>query len=189
MKAPSIFAAVFSALTAMVVSAVPFAVNAQQTLLFQVVKDKMTPPSYVYGTMHLSDASFNACESALAGYVSQCNVFSGELDLSNVEPTPELAMSMMMMGTSLESLYEPKDYAKVEAYLNLKLGALAPNLKQLKPFWIMTTIMQMEEGIGAKNDDIIDIRLQKRAEEAADRWDTFSSEMQAAWKHVRKAFD
>jgi len=31
--------------------------------------------------------------------------------------------------------------------------------------------------------------LEKRAEEAADRWDTFSSEMQAAWKHVRKAFD
>lgn len=31
--------------------------------------------------------------------------------------------------------------------------------------------------------------LEKRAEETSDRWETFSAEMQHAWKHIRKAFE
>lgn len=166
MKRSHFFTLVAATLTSAICAGVPSALQAQQTLLFQVVKDKMTPPSYVYGTMHLNDANFSACEATLGEYVRQCNVFSGELDLSNVEPTPELAMSMMMVGTSLESLYEPKDYARVDAYLTAKLGAMAAGLKQMKPFFIMSTIMQMEEGISASRNDIVDVRLQKIAEAA-----------------------
>jgi uncharacterized protein YbaP (TraB family) len=41
---------------------------------------------------------------------------------------------------------------------------MAPNLEQLKPFWIMATIMQLSEGAMTNPDDVIDVRLQRMAE-------------------------
>ncbi len=138
----------------------------QETLLFKVTKENQTKPSYLYGTMHLSDESFNDCEDKLHTFLKQCDTFSGELDLSGIEPSPELAMSMIMLTPTLQSLYEPEDYKKVHDYLKKKFGDMTSGIERLKPFWIMSTAMQMEQGLNVSKDDVIDIKLQDAAEKA-----------------------
>lgn len=143
-------------------------VSAQKTLLFEVSKGGARP-SYVYGTMHLNEPGFNACETKLSGYVAKCTTFSGELNMEEVQPTPELAMQMMMLGTPLASLYSSDDYAKVKTYLEEKLGPMAATIEQFKPFWIMATVMQIEEGMAADSiavQDVVDARLQAAAKQS-----------------------
>lgn len=137
--------------------------TAQQTLLFEISK-KGEPTSYLYGTMHMKDENFQRCETKLAEYVKKCDVFSGELDLENVQPTAEMAMAMMMVTTSLKSLYaDVADYNKVKAYLDEKFGDMAAQIAVMKPFWIMSTLTSLEQGANMNKEDIVDVRLQKAA--------------------------
>lgn len=140
-------------------------VTAQKTLLFEVSKGD-EPPSYVYGTMHLNEPGFNACEDKLSSYVGKCTTFSGELNMDEVEPSPELAMKMLMLTSSLSSLYAPEEYARVKAYLEEKLGPMATQIESFKPFWIMATVMQIDEGMKIDSTsvgEVVDARLQKTA--------------------------
>lgn len=154
-----------SSIAAAVLLAFGHSATAQKTLLFEVSKGNERP-SYVYGTMHINERGFNACEAKLSGYVAKCTTFSGELNMEDVQPTPELAMKMLMLTTSLASLYTAEEYAKVKAYLEEKLGPMAAQLESFKPFWIMATVMQLEEGMALDStavEQVVDARLQQSA--------------------------
>lgn len=154
-----------SSIAAAVLLAFGHSATAQKTLLFEVSKGNERP-SYVYGTMHINERGFNACEAKLSGYVAKCTTFSGELNMEDVQPTPELAMKMLMLTTSLASLYTAEEYAKVKAYLEEKLGPMAAQLESFKPFWIMATVMQIEEGMALDStavEQVVDARLQQSA--------------------------
>lgn len=143
-------------------------VTAQKTLLFEVSKGNERP-SYVFGTMHVDEPGFKACESKLSGYVAKCTAFSGELNMDDVQPTPELVMQMMMTTTSLKALYTAEEYAKVKSYLEEKLGPMAGQIEAFKPFWIMATVMQIDEGMTLDStavETVVDARLQEQAKAA-----------------------
>jgi uncharacterized protein YbaP (TraB family) len=166
MKTPFQFAVALKAMTAGFFGlAFGIQTNAQQTLLFEISKSGQ-PTSYIYGTMHMKDQNFIDCEDKLAAYVKKANVFSGELDLNDVQPTAELAMSMLMVTTSLKGLYTEADYKKVKAHLEKKLGQMAGQIEMMKPFWIMSTLTAMNQEDNMKREDIVDIRLQAIAEKA-----------------------
>lgn len=140
--------------------------SAQQTLLFEVSKEG-EPTSYLYGTMHMKDENFQRCEGKITTYIEKCQVYSGELDMENVQPTPEMAAAMLMVTTSLESLYAKKaDYEIVKAFLESKFGAMASQIQAMKPFWIMSTLTSLDQGGNMNREDIVDIRLQKASEAA-----------------------
>ncbi|MGF1564609.1 MAG: TraB/GumN family protein [Flavobacteriales bacterium] len=154
-----------SSIAAAVLLVVGHSATAQKTLLFEISKGNERP-SYVYGTMHINEPGFNACEAKLSGYVAKCTTFSGELNMEDVQPTPELAMKMLMLNTSLSALYTVEEYAKVKAYLEEKLGPMAAQMESFKPFWIMATVMQIGERTALGTTDIgevVDARLQQSA--------------------------
>jgi len=73
---------------------------------------------------------------------------------------------MLMLNTSLSSLYTAEEYAKVKAYLEEKLGPMAAQLESFKPFWIMATVMQIDEGMTLDStavEQVVDARLQQSA--------------------------
>ncbi len=146
-------------------------VLAQKTsLLWEIKKKGSKESSYLYGTMHSADTKLFQKRDAIFDYVQKCNVFSGELDL-NETPDP-MAMSMQMMAEEpLSNWYSEEDYAIIDAYLNEKLGEMTPVISMFKPFWIMATLIQLEEGMipdeastGEEQGLVIDDQLQRYAE-------------------------
>lgn len=143
---------------------------AQKTsLLWEIQKKGTKEISYLYGTMHSTDAAIFQHRDAIFKYVDACDVFSGELDM-NIEPDPA-AMSLQMMAEEpLSKWYSEEDLAIIDAYLVDKLGELAPVMTMFKPFWIMATLIQLEEGLIASEntegelDAVIDDQLQRYAE-------------------------
>lgn len=147
--------------------------QAQKTsLLWEVKKKGEKEVSYIYGTMHSPDPSLFENKEVIFEYLESCDVYRGELDFNEEQDQMALA-GLMMASEPLSSYYSEEDYALVEEYLNAELGEMAPMLKMLKPFWIMATIVQLEEklieteGTNAAFDqsEVIDVQLQKHAEE------------------------
>ena len=143
---------------------------AQKTsLLWEIHKSGTTEVSFLYGTMHSQDVAIFQHRDTIFNYVEKCDVFSGELDM-NIEPDP-MAMSMQMMAEEpLSKWYSEENLAIIDAYLTEKLGEMAPVIRMFKPFWIMATLIQMEEGLIAAEETegesaaVIDDQLQRYAE-------------------------
>lgn len=144
---------------------------AQKTsLLWEIKKNGTKEVSYLFGTMHSADTLLFQKREAIFNYIQKCDVFSGELDL-NETPDP-MALSMQMMAeVPLSNWYSDEDYAIIDGYLNEKLGEMSPVISMFKPFWIMATLIQLEEGLvpdeDAAGEDqalVIDDQLQRFAE-------------------------
>lgn len=146
--------------------------QAQKTsLLWEVKKKGEKEVSYVYGTMHSPDSTLFEEKDVVFSYLEKCDVFRGELDFN--EEQDQMALAGLMMATEpLSSYYSEEDFALIEEYLNEKLGEMAPMLTMLKPFWIMATVVQLEEKLVDMEDadaafdqgDVIDVQLQRHAE-------------------------
>jgi uncharacterized protein YbaP (TraB family) len=162
MHSLGVFAAFF-----LLVSANSFA--QKTSLLWEIQKDGTKEVSFLYGTMHSQDVAIFKHQDAIFNYVDKCTVFSGELDM-NIEHDP-MAMSMQMMAKEpLSKWYSEEDLAILDAYLTEKLGEMAPVIMMFKPFWIMATLIQMEEGLIDSEETegeasaVIDDQLQRHAE-------------------------
>lgn len=146
--------------------------QAQKTsLLWEVKKKGEKTVSYVYGTMHSPDSTLFEEKETIFDYLEKCDVYRGELDFNEEQDQMALA-GLMMASEPLSSYYSEEDFALIEQYLNEKLGEMAPMLTMLKPFWIMATVVQLEEKLVDMDDaaaafdqsDVIDVQLQRHAE-------------------------
>jgi uncharacterized protein YbaP (TraB family) len=141
---------------------------AQESLLYEVRKPGVEQVSYLYGTMHLVDETFNHCAVKIAPYLESCSVFSNEIDLNSAEQNAEIMSQMMLEdGVSLSSLYRADEYERIQSFLVEKIGPMAGMIERMQPFWILAVTSQLEEA-GATNvapstDEVVDVVLQNMA--------------------------
>jgi len=141
---------------------------AQESLLYEVRKSGSDQVSYLYGTMHLVDETFNHCAVKIAPFLESCNVFSNEIDLNSVEQNAEIMSQMMLEdGVLLSSLYRADEFERIQAFLAEKIGPMAGMVERMQPFWILAITTQLEE-VGAateapSTDEVVDVVLQNMA--------------------------
>ena len=128
----------------------PAIVGAQptpRTLLWSVTAP-MGEPSFLYGTLHSRDARvFQFQDSVLLAFAA-CDVIAGELEVKEARRLDNAVMNAMLLpnGSSLDRLYNKRDYLRVIDGLKEKLGPLAPMCTKLRPFY--TVAMQCEMDLG-----------------------------------------
>ncbi len=148
----------------------PAIVGAQptpRTLLWSVTAP-MGEPSFLYGTLHSRDARvFQFQDSVLLAFAA-CDVIAGELEVKEARRLDNAVMNAMLLpnGSSLDRLYNKRDYLRVIDGLKEKLGPLAPMCTKLRPFY--TVAMLSEMALGNDSAIVLDAWFQQRAE-AMDR--------------------
>lgn len=148
----------------------PAIVGAQptpRTLLWSITAP-MGEPSYLYGTFHSRDARvFQLQDSVLVAFAA-CDVIAGELEVKEARRLDNAVMNAMLLptGSSLDRLYNKRDYLRVIDGLKEKLGPLAPMCTKLRPFYTVAMLSEME--LGNDSSIVLDAWFQQRAE-AMDR--------------------
>ncbi len=141
---------------------------AQESLLYEVRKSGSEQVSYLYGTMHLVDETFNHCAVKIAPYLESCSVFSNEIDLNSAEQNAEIMSQMMLEdGVMLSSLYRADEYQRIQSFLVEKIGPMAGMIERMQPFWILAVTSQLEEvgatDVAPSTDEVVDVVLQNMA--------------------------
>lgn len=131
-------------LTILALSLMCLTSNAQ--LVWKISGNGIQKPSYILGTHH--GCPFNYCDSipGLMKAFDKVDNIIGEINMIEFsEMSPERmqkmqAMMMMPADTSLLSLFNEEETAKVNAWLGKKMGASLEMLSVMKPMTIMVTV-------------------------------------------------
>lgn len=146
--------------------------SAQESLLYEVRKPGAEQASYLYGTMHMVDETFNHCAVKIAPYLESCEVFSNEIDLNGIEQNLDIMQQMLLRdGVTLSSLYRADEYARIQAYLVEKFGPMGAMMETMQPFWILAITSQLDEltsetdPVAQSTEEVVDAVLQSMATE------------------------
>ena len=131
-------------LTILALSLMCLTSNAQ--LVWKIGGNGIQKPSYILGTHH--GCPFNYCDSipGLMKAFDKVDNIIGEINMIEFsEMSPERmqkmqAMMMMPADTSLLSLFNEEETAKVNAWLKDEMGASLEMLSVMKPMTIMVTV-------------------------------------------------
>ena len=131
-------------LTILALSLMCLTSNAQ--LVWKISGNGIQKPSYILGTHH--GCPFNYCDSipGLMKAFDKVDNIIGEINMIEFsEMSPERmqkmqAMMMMPADTSLLSLFNEEETAKVNAWLKDEMGASLEMLSVMKPMTIMVTV-------------------------------------------------
>ena len=135
-------------LTILALSLMCLTSNAQ--LVWKISGNGIQKPSYILGTHH--GCPFNYCDSipGLMKALDKVDNIIGEINMIELaEMSPERmqkmqAMMMMPVDTSLLSLFNEEETAKVNAWLKDEMGASLEMLSVMKPMTIMVTVQNKE---------------------------------------------
>ncbi len=137
-----------------------------RTLLWQVTRPGMKDTTYLFGTMHTRDARAFQFGPAVSRAFVGADIVAGELDMEETQRLDQSVMNAMFLpkGSSLDKLYNKRDYKEVIGTLKEKLGPVAPICTKIKPFYTIALLNEAE--LGNDSAIVLDAWFQLKAQEA-----------------------
>lgn len=139
------------------------------SILWEVSGNGLQAPSYLMGTIHISDSRVFEWNDSLMICFERCEVMAGELQMNDIKPQ-ELAAAIKMPGdTTLVSLIGKKEYKRVKKYVKKQCGVMVSMvINRIKPVYTMLLISQGKSGQQTDNQEAkeaLDLYLQNLASE------------------------
>lgn len=104
-----------------------------QSLLWQISGDKLTTPSFLYGTIHISDPRVFEWKDSVYKYLDHCSVFAAELDLSMETMISIAGMMMLPEGQTLHDRFTPGEYEMIKDEVKACSGYDLAMFDKMKP--------------------------------------------------------
>ena len=134
-----------------------------QSLLWNVSGKKMKSPSYLYGTIHIQDARVASFDTTVLNVLNRCEAFAVEVLLDEIDMRGIQKAMMMPEGKSLNTLLSQEDFALLDSICKSKLGVSAIFMNGMKPFFVSSTLQQLD--LRQDAEDALDLFLLKKARE------------------------
>lgn len=134
-----------------------------QSMLWKVSGKKMKAPSYLYGTIHIQDARVASFDTTVLNTLNRCEAFAVEVLLDEIDMRGIQKAMMMPEGKSLNTLLSQEDFALLDSICKAKLGISAIFMNGMKPFFVSSTLEQLD--LRQDAEDALDLFLLKKARE------------------------
>ena len=109
------------------------------SLLWEISGKNLKKSSYLYGTMHSNDDLVYLQAAQAIKKLDDCEAVAVEITTDSLNIFGMLT-TLFMKDTTLQDLYQPDDYQKVQKYIQKNIGLLGLmiNLDRCKPIFIAT---------------------------------------------------
>lgn len=112
------------------------------SLLWKITGRGLSSPSYLYGTMHTTDARvFRLADSVMTAFES-CRIFAMEVIIDESSKLNILQGLYMDTGYSLRELLTPAQYDSADQYCRKNTGQSIKNFERLKPVYTAAILSQ-----------------------------------------------
>lgn len=137
-----------------------FGAVAQNSLLWKVTHKDSKHTSYLFGSMHTNDSVANSFGPEWYKAMHSCDVFAGEVDMSNTANMMGALQVAMMKDKTLADLYSASELAMVNDAIKKALDPMTAQLCQkMKPFFVLASILEAPKK-DSPHRQIMDLRLQ-----------------------------
>jgi len=136
---------------------------AQNSLLWKVTSKDSKNTSFLFGSMHTNDSMANSFGPEWYKAMNSCDVFAGEVDMSNMANMMGALQVAMMKDKTLADLYSPEELRMVNEAIKNSLDPMTAQVCQkMKPFFVLASILEAPKK-DSPHSQIMDIRLQDLA--------------------------
>jgi len=104
-----------------------------QSLLWKVSGSDLSEPSYLYGTIHISDSRVFEWKDSVFKYLGQCDAFVAELDLSMETMITIAGLMMLPEGQTLRDHFNPEEYEMIKNAVKSCSGYDLSMFDKMKP--------------------------------------------------------
>lgn len=137
-------------------------------LLWEISGNGLKNPSYLFGTIHLTDQRVFQLPDSLLIVLDNCHVFAGELKLNadelNTIQQDLLKQMMMPADTTLKMLLPRNKYKKVKKHVRKKQGVKGLILlNRIKPVYLSLILSETDIKEPEVNTPFLDQHLQQIA--------------------------
>lgn len=115
-----------------------------QSLLWKVTGKDIQNPSYLYGTFHIQDSRVFSFDSTVWRAFNSCEAMAGELLFDDIDIAAVRQSMMLPKGQTISGMLSKEDFAILDSICKAKLGTSVIFLNTMKPFFLITTIQQMD---------------------------------------------
>ncbi len=112
------------------------------SLFWEIRKDTVSKPSYLFGTYHLAGKDFVDTMKLVNQRLEEVDLIVGELVIDD-QLMYKLAPYMILKGTSMEELLNEEEYRLVDDYLRKVSGFNLKLLNNMNPAAIQATLLQV----------------------------------------------
>ncbi len=114
------------------------------SLLWRIEHPEIQSPTYLFGTMHVRDARAFARIETIQQYISQCDKFAAEFDLSESNETRYTEAILLPEGQVLTNMLPPKIYKKLAKIFSRETGHELQAMLQYKPIAILNVLTEAQ---------------------------------------------
>lgn len=137
-----------------------FGAIAQNSLLWKITSKDNKHTSYLFGSMHTNDSLANDFGKEWYDAMLSCDIFAGEVDMSNMANMMGALQVAMMKDKTLADLYSPEDLKLVNEKIKNSLDPMTAQVCQkMKPFFVLASILEAPKK-DSPHRQVMDIRLQ-----------------------------
>lgn len=144
-----------------------FSCSAQyNSLLWKISGNGLKQPSYLFGTMHASDARIIAKGNSVLKYFSEAKTYAMELDPAEAFDMGVLAKLAMPEGKSLQKMIPEKKYQFLDSVLISNSGFPLYLFDNIAPVFVMTIFETVSMGLkdtSSSNTDVLDMYFYNKA--------------------------
>jgi uncharacterized protein YbaP (TraB family) len=131
----------------------------KHTLLWRIEHEDLAEPCYLFGTMHVRDARAFVGVEQIKQYISQCDVFASEFDLSEADQTRYTNAIILAEGKKLKDFFDAKMYKKLAKVFRRETGRNISEVNFLKPIAV-SNILTEAQFSREENDSLDDTLYQ-----------------------------
>lgn len=118
------------------------------SLLWKVEGKGLQEPSFLFGTMHVSDSVIHSMVSdSLHRVIGSTEIFLSELtfsDIQNMDQSKMLQAIMMPDDVSLRDFFTDEEFDRMNDFFAQNLGIGAMMVPKMKPFYTLATLQQLQ---------------------------------------------
>lgn len=132
-----------------------------QSLLWKVTGKDIQSPSYLYGTFHIQDARVFSFDSTVWRAFNSCEAMAGELLFDDIDIAAVRQSMMLPKGQTISGMLSKEDFAILDSICKAKLGTSVIFLNTMKPFFLLTTIQEVD--FSKDQEQALDLFFQDQA--------------------------
>jgi uncharacterized protein YbaP (TraB family) len=142
--------------------------NAQyNSLLWKISGNGLKQPSFLYGTMHTTDARVFVFADSMMPYLTSAKAYAMELDPKEAFNMSLLSKLMMGKGYSLKKMIPEREYNLLDSVVKKEINFSVALFDNVAPVFTMTIFeasgMELGDSSGKGNKDVLDMYFYKQA--------------------------
>lgn len=137
--------------------------DSTHSLVWKITGKNFKNPSYLVGTMHVSDERVFVVEQGVLSLIDQCNAFSMEVIMDELNPE-DLQQAILMKDSTIQQFLTEAEYKILDSIMIEKTGTGMLFFGKVKPFFIAAQLMQA--GLTGENKLPMDLEFLAYARKA-----------------------